>query len=517
MKSRRLVALIIRDGWGINPQGASGADKTGDATLLASTPFHNKLYKEYPMATLSASGLDVGLPDGQMGNSEVGHLNLGAGRIVYQDLTRINRDIENESFYSNPALIDFLAELKNRNGVLHLWGLLSDGGVHSHIDHIKAVLRAAKKANVGRVLIHAFMDGRDTSPTGGAEYMADLLQEMKTLGIGEIATIIGRYYAMDRDKRWERVQMAYDLIVSGKGAAASADPVSTLRNYYSAGKTDEFIPATRIVKGGSPIIQDGDGVLFINFRADRTRQLCDAILKDDFNGFKREYRPKISLATMTEYDPAYGVPILYPPQSMKKIFGEVVSEAGCTQLRMAETEKYPHVTYFFNGGNETPYVGEDREMVPSPKVATYDLKPEMSAPELTQAVIRRLRQKNYDTLVLNYANPDMVGHTGSLPAAIKAVETIDACVKVVIEEILKLGGCALVTADHGNCEQMIAPDGSPHTAHTTNPVHIIYVGHDAEKIQLNNGILADVAPTLLDLMGIEKPAEMTGKSLIIRK
>jgi 2,3-bisphosphoglycerate-independent phosphoglycerate mutase len=322
---------------------------------------------------------------------------------------------------------------------------------------------------------------------------------------------------MDRDKRWERVQLAYDLVFSGKGAAATGDPVATLKNYYSMGKTDEFIPATRILKGESPIIRDGDGVLFINFRADRTRQLCDAVLCDDFKGFQRGYRPKISLITMTEYNPQYQLPCLYPPLSMKKIFGEVVSEAGYTQLRMAETEKYPHVTYFFNGGNEVPFPGEDREMVPSPKVATYDLKPEMSAPELTEAVIKRIRQKHYDALILNYANPDMVGHTGSLSAAIKAVETVDACVEKVVEEILKLGGCAIVTADHGNCEQMKAADGSPHTAHTTNLVHFIYVGHDADKIRLRNGILADVAPTLLELLGVEKPGEMTGNSLINKK
>lgn len=517
MKSRRLVALIIRDGWGINPRGALEADETGDATQLANTPFHDELYKHYPMATLSASGLDVGLPEGQMGNSEVGHLNLGAGRIVYQELTRINQDIQNGTFYKNAVLIDFLRKLKEQNRTLHLWGLLSDGGVHSHIDHIKAALQTAKEVGLKQVLIHAFMDGRDTSPTAGVDYMAALLNETEKLQIGEIATIVGRYYAMDRDKRWERVQQAYDLIFSGKGATSCADPVSILKNYYTAEKTDEFIPATRVLKGKGNIIQDGDGILFINFRADRTRQLCEAILKDNFNGFERSWRPQINLITMTEYDPSYGVPCLYPPQSMKRIFGEVVSEAGYTQLRMAETEKYPHVTYFFNGGNETPYPGEDREMIASPKVATYDLKPEMSAPELTQAVLKRLREKNYDALILNFANPDMVGHTGSLPAAIKAVETVDACVKEVVQEILRQGGCAIITADHGNCEQMKASDGSPHTAHTTNLVHIIYVGDDAESISLKNGILADVAPTLLDLLGIEKPDEMTGNSLILRR
>ncbi|MCS7062605.1 MAG: 2,3-bisphosphoglycerate-independent phosphoglycerate mutase [Methylacidiphilales bacterium] len=517
MKSQRLVALIIRDGWGIQAQSHLSPEKIGDATRLAATPYHDYLYAHYPMATLSASGLDVGLPEGQMGNSEVGHLNLGAGRIVYQDLTRIHQDIASKKFFRNPTLLSFLHSLRTRHATLHLWGLVSDGGVHSHLDHIKAALQAAKEAGLTRVLIHAFTDGRDTSPTGGAQYLDDLIRTTRQIGIGEIASLVGRYYAMDRDKRWERIQSAYELIFSGKGTHTCTDPVTTLQNYYAAGKTDEFIPATRILPGESPLIKDGDGIFFINFRADRTRQLCEAILKDDFNGFPRTYRPRVELLTMTEYDPLYKLPCLYPPQSMKNIFGEVVSTAGLSQLRMAETEKYPHVTYFFNGGNETPYPGEEREMVPSPKVATYDLKPEMSAYELTEAVLRRIRQKPYDVLVLNYANPDMVGHTGSLQAAIKAVEAVDACVKQVLTEVLNQKGCAIVTADHGNCEQMIAEDGSPHTAHTSNPVHILYVGHDANRIRLKNGILADVAPTLLDLLGLQKPAEMTGSSLIERK
>ncbi len=510
------VALIIRDGWGLSPQGISAAQKEGNVPLLAKLPFHEHLYATYPQSTLSASGLDVGLPVGQMGNSEVGHLNLGAGRVVYQDLTRIQKAILEGDFFTNPVLTALLEQLKISGKRLHLWGLLSDGGVHSHLDHLIALLKASKKAGIKEVYIHSFMDGRDTSPTAGKEYIATLQKEIHEIGIGTIATLIGRYFAMDRDKRWERTQQAYDLLFLGKGEQGS-DPIQALEAQYRNQKTDEFIPPLTFVSTEKPLIQEGDGILFYNFRADRTRQLCETVLNHNFSGFPITYRPQVNFVTMTEYHSDYGVPVLYLPQSMKNILGEVVSAAGMSQLRMAETEKYPHVTYFFNGGVEVPYPLEDRKMVPSPKVATYDLQPEMSAKELTDLVISSLKSKHYDLLILNYANPDMVGHTGSIPAAIKAVETVDTCLKRVIETILELGGCALVTADHGNCDRMIAEDGSPYTAHTTNLVQFIYVGSDADQKQLRSGILADVAPTLIELLGLNKPIEMTGSTLLSQK
>lgn len=513
---KKPVALIIRDGWGISPNGAAAAQKEGNAPLLAKTPYHEYIYAHYPQSRLSASGTDVGLPEGQMGNSEVGHLNLGAGRIVYQDLTRINLAIKNNELGKNPVLIDLFKSLVSTGKALHLWGLLSDGGVHSSEEHLYALIAEAKKAGVKNIYIHAFMDGRDTSPNGGVGYVKKLLEQIKKIGAGTLATAIGRYYAMDRDQRWDRNVLAYDLIFNGKGEYA-ADPIAAIEGYYKAGKTDEFLPATVFIKEPRPLIQEGDGILFFNFRSDRARQLSRAVLSEKWDNYPRAYHPKVHYVTMTQYDATYGVPMLFPPQSMKNILGEVVSAAGKTQLRMAETEKYPHVTYFFNGGVEIAYPGEDREMAASPKVATYDLKPEMSAPELTDKVVERLDSGKYDMLILNFANPDMVGHTGSLPAAIKAVETIDACVKRVVEKILSLGGCAILTADHGNCERMIAEDGTPHTAHTTNLVQFIYVGANAAKAKMEDGILADVAPTLLYLLGVPKPAEMTGHSLVTIK
>jgi 2,3-bisphosphoglycerate-independent phosphoglycerate mutase len=512
------VALIIRDGWGISPNGAAAAEKEGNAPLLARLPFHDYLYKTYPQSRLSASGEDVGLPAGQMGNSEVGHLNLGAGRIVYQELTRINKAISDGSLAKNEPLVKFLADLKAAGGALHLWGLLSDGGVHSHIEHLFALVKVAKDAGIApdKIFIHAFLDGRDTSPTGGAQYLADLLAKMKEIGAGKLATVIGRYYAMDRDNRWERVELAWKLIFLGEGTPTD-DIVAAVKAEYGKKKTDEFMPPYVCVKEPRPLIRDGDGILFFNFRGDRARQLSHVILDDGFKGFNRTHRPKVSYLMMTQYDANFPVPSMFPPQSMKNLLGEVVAAAGKKQLRMAETEKYPHVTYFFNGGVETPNPEEDRVMEPSPKVATYDLQPEMSAVPLTDKLIAKLDTGNYDLLILNFANPDMVGHTGVLQAAIKAVETIDACVKRVVEKILALGGGCLVTADHGNCERMINDDGSPNTAHTTNLVHFIYAGPNADKAEMQNGILADVAPTLLYLMDIPKPAEMTGHSLVTFK
>ncbi len=511
--SKQPVVLVIRDGWGIQPGGRAAAAANGDATLLAHTPFHDYLYSTYPHSTLSASGEDVGLPEGQMGNSEVGHLNLGAGRIVYQDLTRINLCIREDKLSGIPALEQTFAAAKGKR--LHFLGLVSDGGVHSHWKHLVALAQAAKAAGVDDILVHAISDGRDTSPTGGADYMAALESELKPTG-AVVATVIGRYFAMDRDKRWERNKLAWDAIVLGRGQKAVRSASEEIRARYAAGETDEFLQPVILSHAQEQRINDGDVVFFFNFRADRGRQLSAAFLDPAFTGFDREAVPRVHYVTLTEYDRTYGVPVIFEPQSLGNILGEVVSRAGLTQLRIAETEKYPHVTYFFNGGVEQQFAGEERVIVPSPKdVATYDLKPQMSAEEVTAKVTSLMGL--YDLVILNFANPDMVGHTGVLPAGIKAVETIDAGVKAVVETALSLGGRLLITADHGNCEQMLNPDGSPHTAHTTNLVHLIYVGADANKVECRNGILADVAPTLLDLLGLEKPSEMTGVSLVARK
>ncbi len=512
------VALIIRDGWGISPKGAAAAKQEGNAPLLAKLPFHEHLYQTYPQSRLSASGEDVGLPAGQMGNSEVGHLNLGAGRVVYQELTRINKAIGDGTLARNEPLVKFLGDLKAANGALHLWGLLSDGGVHSHIEHLFALVKVARDAGIApdKIFIHAFLDGRDTSPTGGAHYLADLQHKLKEIGAGQIATVIGRYYAMDRDNRWERVEQAWKLIFLGEGTE-TGDIVSAVKKEYEAKKTDEFMPGFVCVKEPRPLIRDGDGILFFNFRGDRARQLSHVLLDDGFKGFNRTYRPKVSYLMMTQYDATFAAPSMFPPQSMKHLLGEVVAAAGLHQLRSAETEKYPHVTYFFNGGVETPNPNEDRLMEPSPKVATYDLQPEMSAVPLTDKVFEKLGTGKYDLLILNFANPDMVGHTGVVPAAIKAVETIDACLKRVVEKILELGGGCLITADHGNCEREINDDGTPNTAHTTNLVQFIYAGPNADKAEMQDGILADVAPTLLYLLGVPKPEEMTGHSLVTFK
>lgn len=504
------VVLIIRDGWGINPGGLAHASANGDATLLGKTPFHKHLYATYPQSTLSASGEDVGLPAGQMGNSEVGHLNLGAGRIVYQDLTRIQKTIREGKLKEIPTLQEALEKAKHAR--IHFLGLVSDGGVHSHTDHLVALANAAKDAGVKDILVHAITDGRDTSPTGGTQYLKELQEQLTPSG-AIIATVIGRYYAMDRDQRWERNKLAWDAIVLGRGTATTQSPSEAVAHRYENGETDEFLKPLIFAHANTPRIRDGDVVLFFNFRADRTRQLSRAFLEPGFDGFDREVTPAIHYVTLTEYDRNYGVPVLFTPQTLNNILGEVVSKAGLKQLRIAETEKYPHVTYFFNGGVEKQFPGEDRVIVPSPKdVATYDLKPQMSAPEVTSKVVERLGQ--YDLVILNFANPDMVGHTGVLEAAITAVETIDKAVQSVVEATLALGGRLLITADHGNCEQMRNADGSPHTAHTTNLVHLLYVGADHANFQCKNGILADVAPTLLQLLGVAQPVEMTGHNLL---
>jgi 2,3-bisphosphoglycerate-independent phosphoglycerate mutase len=503
------VVLVIRDGWGINPGGNAERERNGDATLLASTPFHDRLYREYPCATLSASGEDVGLPDGQMGNSEVGHLNLGAGRIVYQDLTRINKAIADGELKKNEVLREAFA--KARSGRLHFIGLVSDGGVHSHYLHLLALATAAKEAGVEQILVHAITDGRDASPTGGADCLAACAAQLARSS-ARIVTVVGRYFAMDRDRRWNRTKLAWDAIVLGRGEVCEKSPSAAVSQQYANGKTDEFMPALIFAEPNEQRVHDGDTVIFFNFRADRARQLSQAFLFKDFNGFDREAWPRVHYVTLTEYDVTYGRPVVFEPQSLKNILDDVVSAAGRKQLRIAETEKYPHVTYFFNGGVEKPAPGEDRKIIPSPKVATYDLQPEMSAVEVTDEVLSRLA--HYDLIVLNYANPDMVGHTGVVTAGVKAVETIDACLARLVPAVLSLGGKLLITADHGNCELMRNPDGSPNTAHTTNLVHLIYVAADAGNFRLESGILADIAPTLLFLLGLPKPAEMTGHSLL---
>ncbi|MEO7725159.1 MAG: 2,3-bisphosphoglycerate-independent phosphoglycerate mutase [Chthoniobacterales bacterium] len=503
------VVLVIRDGWGINPGGKAAREKNGDATLLAQTPFHDQLYQDYPCATLSASGEDVGLPEGQMGNSEVGHLNLGAGRIVYQDLTRINKAIKDGELKQNTVLQEAFRIAKT--GRLHFIGLVSDGGVHSHYRHLLALAAAAKDAGVENILVHAITDGRDASPTGGADYLTICAAQLAQ-SAARIVTVVGRYFAMDRDRRWDRTKLAWDAIVHGRGEICEDSPSAAVSRHYTTGKTDEFMPALIFARPNEQRIHDGNTIIFFNFRADRARQLSQAFLFPDFGGFEREVWPQVHYVTLTEYDATYHCPNVFGPQTLANILDDVVSRAGKKQLRIAETEKYPHVTYFFNGGVERAAQGEDRKIIPSPRVATYDLQPEMSAVQVTDEVLSRLGQ--YDLVILNYANPDMVGHTGVVAAGVKAVETIDACVTRLVPAALSLGGKLLLTADHGNCELMRNPDGSPNTAHTTNLVHLVYVAADAKNFRLESGILADIAPTLLFLLGLPQPDEMTGHCLL---
>ncbi|MEN8864773.1 MAG: 2,3-bisphosphoglycerate-independent phosphoglycerate mutase [Akkermansiaceae bacterium] len=505
------VVLIIRDGWGLNPGGKETAEQDGNAVELADTPFHDEMEGLYPKGHLSASGMDVGLPDGQMGNSEVGHLNLGAGRIVYQDLTRINKSIADDTLKDNEILKQSYEKAKGHR--LHLIGLVSDGGVHSHQDQLIALAKTARESGCGDIMVHAITDGRDTSPTGGKGFLNYVEDELAKYD-ARIGTVIGRYYAMDRDKRWERTKLAWDAIVHGQGAKSDVLASEAIAEQYAADKTDEFLQPTIFFDHEKQRINDGDVILFFNFRADRARQLSEVFLSGgEFNDFETGAIPKVNFFTLTEYDETYDCPAVFPPETIKMTLGEAVAEAGKKQLRIAETEKYPHVSYFFNGGEETPYPEEDRKVIPSPKdVATYDLKPEMSSEEVEEFVLEHL--KDYDLVIINFANPDMVGHTGVVEAAKTAVTRIDSAVQAITEETLKLGGKLLITADHGNCEFMRNADGSPHTAHTTNLVHLWYVADDAKSRKVEDGILADVAPTLLDMMGLEQPEEMTGKSLI---
>lgn len=509
----RPVALIILDGWGINP------DCSANAVCQARTPHLDALAANYPTTRLKASGLNVGLPDGQMGNSEVGHLNIGSGRIIYQDLTRISKSIADGDFFTNPALREAMARTRAAGGRLHLIGLLSDGGVHSHNTHVYALVEMARREGLDDVCIHAITDGRDTPPDSAGDFIAELETELTRIGIGRVATVIGRYYAMDRDNRWERVERAWRAMVLGEGAPVESGRAAVAAA-YAAGETDEFI-TPRVVQGnGVPhgLIADNDGIIFFNFRADRARELTRAFTQPGFAGFSRPQVPKLSaFVCMSEYDETFDLPVAFPSESYPDLLGTIVSRAGLKQLRIAETEKYAHVTFFFNGGEETPCPGEDRVLIPSPKdVATYDQKPAMSAVEVTDEVVRRIGSGDYALIVLNYANPDMVGHTGILPAAIAAMETVDTCVGRVVEALLAVGGRALITADHGNCEQMSDGRDAPHTAHTANLVPLILVDPELKGVRLREGILADIAPTILALLGLPQPAAMTGKNLIIQ-
>jgi 2,3-bisphosphoglycerate-independent phosphoglycerate mutase len=447
-----------------------------------------------------------------MGNSEVGHLNLGAGRVVLQDLTRINKAIADGELTRNHVAQETFATARGHR--LHLLGLVSNGGVHSHYDHMIALANAAKAANVDEIFVHAFTDGRDSSPTGGRKYLETCEEQLRESG-ARIVTVVGRYFAMDRDRRWDRTKKAWDAVVLGRGEICEDSPSEALNRHYREGKTDEFMPPLIFAQANEQRVRDGDVVLFFNFRADRARQLSQAFLFKDFDCFNREIWPQVKFTSLTEYDVRFPSPFIFPPEDLKNILGELVSAAGKSQLRMAETEKYAHVTYFFNGGVEKPFPREERKLIPSPKVATYDLKPEMSAFGVTDELLAHLNK--FDLVILNFANPDMVGHTGVVKAGIKAVETVDECCSRIIPKLLELDGKCIVTADHGNCEQMRNPDGSPNTAHTTNLVHCIYVAKDAGQFRCEDGILADVAPTLLFLLGMEKPKEMTGRNLLVKR
>ena len=498
------TTLIIMDGFGL----ANASDD--NAVSLAQTPVLDRLFREYANTTLSASGLDVGLPDGQMGNSEVGHTNIGGGRVVFQDLPRISRAIDDGSFFKNEAYNKAMDNCLKNGSSLHLYGLLSDGGVHSHIQHLFALLQMAKDKGLEKVYVHCFLDGRDVSPTSGKGFVQELCDKCAEIGVGKIATVMGRYYAMDRDKRWERVQMAYDAMVYGEGVH-NADPVDAVAKSYANGVTDEFVEP--VVCDSEGTIGDNDSVIFFNFRPDRAREITRAIVDPEFDGFQREFFPTTYVCN-TEYDASMpNVLVAWPRVAVENGLGEYLSSMGMTQLRIAETEKYAHVTFFFNGGVEKQYPGEDRVLVPSPKVATYDLQPEMSAFEVCDKCVERIESGAYDVIILNFANCDMVGHTGVLEAAVKAVETVDTCVGKVVEATLKMGGIAMITADHGNAEDMKQEDGSPMTAHTTNPVPFILCGAGSE---LRTGRLADIAPTILDVLGLACPPEMDGRTLIVR-
>ena len=504
------VILIVLDGFGISHS------REGNAVAKAKAPLFTSLLRDYPHCILQASGEYVGLPEGQMGNSEVGHLNLGAGRIVYQEITRISKSIRDGDFFTNPVLLAAVQKVKMNGSTLHLLGLLSDGGVHSHLDHIRAMFDLAKTQGITQVVFHAFLDGRDTPPASALGYIRQLEHHFTKIGIGRIATVAGRYYAMDRDKRWERVQKAYEALVLGEGPRFPS-AIEAVQDSYEHQRTDEFMLPSIIVDKDHPAatLSHGDAVIFCNFRSDRAREITRALTDTAFDGFPRAVEPDLaSFVCFTTYDETFGLPVAYPPVRLTRILGEVLSEKGVRQLRIAETEKYAHVTFFFNGGEEKPFPLEDRVLIPSPRdVATYDLKPEMSAREVTEEVVQRVRSGLYGFILINYANPDMVGHTGDLDAAVKAVEVLDECLGRIIQAAQDTGARVLITSDHGNLEVMEdRMTGQPHTAHTTDPVPFIVVG--AQGTLRDGGCLADVAPTVLQLMGIDQPMEMTGRSLI---
>lgn len=512
--SKKPTVLMILDGFGLNEQ------TNGNAVAQADTPNLDKLMKECPFVKGNASGLAVGLPDGQMGNSEVGHLNMGAGRIVYQELTRISKEIEDGDFFQNTELLDAIANVKKNHSNLHLYGLLSDGGVHSHITHLYGLLELAKREGVENVYVHCFLDGRDTSPTSGKGFIESLEEKMKEIGVGKIAGICGRYYVMDRDNRWDRVEAAYRALTLGEGVRASS-AAEAISASYAEDKTDEFVAPTVIEENGKPVamIQDQDSIVFFNFRPDRAREITRTFCMDEFNGFDRGPRRMVTYVCFTDYD----VTIPNKEVAFKKIelnntFGQFLADHGKTQARIAETEKYAHVTFFFNGGVEEPNPGEDRILVNSPKVATYDLQPEMSAPQVCDKLVEAIRSGKYDVIIINFANPDMVGHTGVLEAAIKAVGTVDHCVGRAVEALKEVDGQMFLCADHGNAEQLIDEEtGGSFTAHTINPVPFILVNYDPAYALKEGGCLADIIPTLIEMMGMEQPAEMTGKSLLIKK
>ncbi len=510
------TALIIMDGFAFNE------NTEGNAIKKAKTPYLDKLFEKSPYTKIGASGMDVGLPDGQMGNSEVGHTNIGAGRVVYQELTRITKSIKDGDFFNNEALLGAIENCKKENSALHFAGLLSSGGVHSHIEHLFGLLEMAKKNGLTKVYVHCIMDGRDVSPTSGIDFVGELTSKMEEIGVGKIATVMGRYYAMDRDNNWNRVVLAYEAMVMGKGEKVSDIPLAIKTSYETKDEngallTDEFIRPMVAIENDEAVgrINANDSVVFFNFRPDRAREITRCFVDPEFTGFERSFMP-LYYVCMTQYDKTMpNVEIAFKPESLTNTFGEYISSKGLSQLRIAETEKYAHVTFFFNGGVEKEYYGEDRALIASPKVATYDLKPSMSAYEVTEEALKRIESDKYDCIILNFANCDMVGHTGVMEAAVEAVETVDECVGKVVDAILSKGGVALITADHGNADQMVDPDTKEvFTAHTTNPVPFIIVGKGDLKMR-EGGKLCDIAPTMLDIMNLPKPSEMTGETLIL--
>ena len=513
--SKKPVVLMILDGYGLNEK------KEGNAVALAETPVMDKLMKEYPFVRGNASGMAVGLPDGQMGNSEVGHLNMGAGRIVYQELTRITKEIQDGTFFENPALMDAVNNCKKNDSALHMFGLLSDGGVHSHNTHLYGLLELAKRNGLKKVYVHAFLDGRDTPPASGKDYVAQLEAKMAELGVGEVASVSGRYYAMDRDNNYDRVEIAYRALTKGEGQTADSAQ-EAVQNSYDKEETDEFVKPTVVMKDGAPVatIKDGDSVIFFNFRPDRAREITRCFCDDDFTRFDRGKRLELTYVCFSDYDPTIpNKEVAFHKISVTNTFGEWLAANRMKQARIAETEKYAHVTFFFNGGVEEPNEGEDRILVNSPKdVATYDLKPQMSAYEVCDRLVEAIRSGKYDVVIINFANPDMVGHTGVLEAAKKAVEAVDECVGKAVEAVKEVDGALFICADHGNAEQLIDYEtGEPFTAHTTNQVPFILVNYDENYTLRENGCLADIVPTLIEIMGKEQPAEMTGKSLLVKK